>query len=1311
MSERNEWESFLQLRANQAKLTLAESEAFLLRFCQQNLDKEEKEIAEILEQDRNSLNNFKKQMTEVYKKFSKRYLELQLRHHKFKPLWKCLEQEYEQWLSTPDRDASGSSTISIDWREFCNRMLKPQRELSSNSLLHAYEDAKFERQQIYVPLALIERKKPDKREGAGDPEAGTKLYEPEYEEKQRFEHDAFLEQILVKGEGKSKGKQIALIGEPGAGKTTLLQTIADWILERELGLPIWISLADLGQQATFNIWNYLQSSLLSQEISPTPKSIVETELEKEIQEGRVWLLLDGVDEVATSGIQTLQAIAQQLRGWLAQSQVILTCRLNVWNADKNALAEFETYRLLDLDYPQQVHQFIDNWFINGNAEKKKRLKAELDNPEKARLRDLIQNPLRLALLCASWQSREGNLPETKAGLYAQFVEQYYKWKSDRFPISHQEKIALNQALGRLALQDIDTGTTRFRLRESFIREAIGNDYLFEKASKLGWLNNVGFAAESASQEKVYAFFHASFEEYFAALAIEDRDYFVPRNHVDKPVEGKQYRIFEPQWKEVILLWLGREDVNKKHKEEFVKALVEFGDGCGEWNFESVDRGFYEYRAYQLAAIAIVEFKDCVKADGIVKAIVRWCFGYSDLKTGKSITFLDTIAEVNRPILSATDRTRTIAALIDLIGTSRNEDTRRQAVWSLRQFSPGNPEAIAALIDLIRTSPDESTRRLAAESLGEIAPGNPEAIAALIELIRTSRNEDTCWQAVNSLGEIGTGNSNAIDTLVYLIEFRQYFTSPFFTVNIIRTLEKIGKDNEAVITTIVKLIETSNNQLILQQASMSLEKMGKDNPIAINALANSISNSKNEFVLLRASQTLLKIDQGNLTALATLINLYDNAGVRDNIYFFNEITFALSDICVREPKNIASLVELSGQSRNEESIIWQLVQVGLDEIGKDEIEKYLQLYNSSLMKSIREHKEKSYSRVRYENILKEYPPAIICLLDLIYTSKNEDIILQAASSLLNINKGNQQAIPALIELIRTSQDEYTHKQAAEILGNMRQGNREAIATLIDLIRTSQDKDTRRQAAESLGKIAPGNPEAIAVLIELIRTSPDTRRQAAVILEKIVQDDQMAGVVTALQDCLSDETYENDFELFEASYEVIWKCAQTLSYPEFYQAWHNPPIAPHPEVLDNTPVGNTPIVQSLENQIADLCNQLNSSSCFCINAQTLADMTDTAEIAQELCNQIFFKFSPNEIPAVANAPQLKRHLIPLKQQNSNLALIFHQGAPAPTLLRLCRQIADIIPIAWITDSLIEPPLRGFPPQQPNLLNAIQAWLEET
>ncbi|MEQ8959625.1 MAG: NACHT domain-containing protein [Coleofasciculus sp. C2-GNP5-27] len=192
-----------------------------------------------------------------------------------------------------------------------------------------------------------------------------------------------MSQILEKGEGKSQGKQIALIGEPGAGKTTLLQAIAFWLLEKNLGLPIWINLADLSGK---DIGRYLLEVWLNQAIPPTRlNQQIRDDLVKQIEQGRVWLLLDGVDEIVASTVKLnnarnwgdssfhsvplrmtsenpLQAMAHQLTGWINQARVILTCRLNMWLASTNALERFETYRLLDFDYPHQVHQFIDNWF-------------------------------------------------------------------------------------------------------------------------------------------------------------------------------------------------------------------------------------------------------------------------------------------------------------------------------------------------------------------------------------------------------------------------------------------------------------------------------------------------------------------------------------------------------------------------------------------------------------------------------------------------------------------------------------------------------------------------------------------------------------------------------------------------------------------------------------------------------------------------------------------------------------------------------------------------------------------------------------
>ena len=736
--------------------------------------------------------------------------------------------------------------VEIPWQNVCQLMLEEKQRLTSNALFHEDEEAKFKREQLFVPLALVERKKPDKREGEYAAVAGTKLYQPQYEEKQRFEHENFLQRILKQGEGKTQGRRIALIGEPGAGKSTLLQDIAFWVLEKNLGFPVWISLADWAQSETLtDLWTYLRDTWLARAIPASKQKVQEKVQEnfmQQVEQGRVWLLLDGVDEVAASGVKTLQAISKSLTGWIGKVRVVLTCRLNVWEGNVNALSDFETYRLLDFEYPQQVHQFIDNWFA-GDTAKGKRLKAELDQEERDRIRDLVQNPLRLALLCHTWNSEEGKLPQTQAGLYAQFVPQFYRWKCDRFPIDFNRQGQLNQALGCLAIKDIDSGSGRFRLRESFIHKQLGEDCT--RALQLGWLNQVGVATESPD-EKVYAFFHPTFEEYFAALAIDDWDFFLPREHDNKPVPGKRYRIFEPQWKQVILLWLGREDVDKKYKEQFINALIEFRDGCGEFSaMEEDSRGFYEYRAYFLAAAGIAECRDCTKAEEIVRQIVKWSCG----------DFFSPINEAAGKTLTETKRSKAIAALVKLLETSGDEFTLRQAAYILGKIDPGNKQAIAALVKWLETSQHESTLKQAAVSLGKIDPGNKHAIAALVKLLETSGDEFIRILAAMSLGEIDPGNKQAIAALVKLLETSQH---EFTLMRAASSLGEIGSGNKQAIAALVNLLETSGDKYTRSKAASSLGKIDPGNKQAIAALVNLLETSRDKSTRWLAALSLGKI---------------------------------------------------------------------------------------------------------------------------------------------------------------------------------------------------------------------------------------------------------------------------------------------------------------------------------------------------------------------------------------------------------------------------------------------------------------------
>ncbi|WP_442941827.1 NACHT domain-containing protein [Nostoc sp.] len=768
----------------------------------------------------------------------------------------------------------GTKLTPDDWREVCREILAERRKLTTNPLTST-EGVTLQVDDVYVPLGLVERKKASKPQGDISPEQGSELYK-ETQITKTFEHDAFLEEVLKqKNTPKSQGKRIAIIGEPGAGKTTLLQQIADWV-SREIhqSIVIWVSLADLREK---ELKSYLFESWLTQVAEKTGKAKPTEQLKNDFvalfNQNNVWLLLDGLDEMSASSGNPLTEIARQFReaGSIAQARIVLTCRVNLWDGSINALDDFDTYRSLDFSYPQQVERFIHKWFA-AISETGKRLCTALKESGKERIQDLIKNPLRLTLLCLNWQSGEGKLPDTQAGLYQQFVDDFYKWKKDEFATTFEQRQQLNVKLGELAKAAIDKEATRFRLQQDFVNRFLGNaddeNSLLKLALNRGWLNCVGI---DPNRKPVYAFFHASFQEYFAAIAIDDWHFFL--NHVSKNPSQRTYRIFEAQWRQTILLWLGREENLKQQKQEFIDALVNFKDGCTDRNSEDVDKGFYEYRAYFLATAGIAEFRGYSKADKIVAQIVKWGFGYFNTKKQNWTEFPNLIQEGARSALQQTDRIKAIAALVQLLqSTTVDDSTRWQIASSLEKIDPSNEIVIAALVQLLQsTTVDDSTRWQVANSLEKIGTGNEIALAALVQLLQSTTVDDSTRSRVaSSLEKIDPGNEIAIAALVQLLQSN---TVDYYTRRqVAYSLEKIGTGNEIAIAALVQLLQSPTvSDYTRLQAAESLGKIDPGNKIAIAALVQLLqSNTVDKFTRMLTADSLKQIDPGNEIAITALV---------------------------------------------------------------------------------------------------------------------------------------------------------------------------------------------------------------------------------------------------------------------------------------------------------------------------------------------------------------------------------------------------------------------------------------------------------
>ncbi|MBW4594230.1 MAG: NACHT domain-containing NTPase [Brasilonema angustatum HA4187-MV1] len=382
--------------------------------------------------------------------------------------------------------------------------------------------------------------------------------------------------------------KLMILGKPGSGKTTFLQYIAQQCNQGKFlsdKVPIFIRLKNFAEDARetgdFSLLNYITQELAYFDIC-------DQQIQTLLAQGRLLILLDGLDEVREDDSAEIIKKIRKLSEEYYKNQFIITCRIA---AHQYRFEGFTEVEIADFDL-SQIETFVQKWFVNigrhtreDGLAKARQFMQKLELSENQQIRELAVTPLLLNLACCVFQTRL-DFPTRRVELYRQgFHILLNRWDEAR-NIKRERTCSHLSLAHKLKLLSGIAATTfkqeRYFFTKTNVQQYIA-DYLRnlptdEVKSEVLQLSTQAvlksFEAHGLLVERaqgVYSFSHLTFQEYLTARSIVTHS---EPEIVEEKLLSLVNHLNDPRWHKIFLLTAGM----LGNATEFLELIKQHADG-------------------------------------------------------------------------------------------------------------------------------------------------------------------------------------------------------------------------------------------------------------------------------------------------------------------------------------------------------------------------------------------------------------------------------------------------------------------------------------------------------------------------------------------------------------------------------------------------------------------------------------------------------------------------------------------------------------------------------------------------------------